>query len=143
MLRRCALLRHPLKREAAIDPPGVRTVADAIAVARVALGVAMTTAPRRFLHFQGFTEVSPTAETLARLAGGRDLVLGAATLAVRDDRAALRRASLLGAGLDAADAAAFGTALAGRLGEDRAAIIGLAGAVPAALVSLWVAGRVR
>jgi hypothetical protein len=137
------LLRNPLTREAPPEQPEARVVATALAVGRLALGVAMTTSPRLFLRFQGFKAVTPATETLARLAGGRDLVMGAATLAVRDDREALRTLSLLGAGLDAADAAAFATALAARVGEDRAAITGLAAAVPATLACLWIAGRLE
>ena len=73
----------------------------------MAIGAALALAPERALSALGFTDLSPTAIAASRLAGGRDLVLGAAMMAAIDDPERLRAASLANAAVDAGDAATF------------------------------------
>ena len=110
-----------------IDPLGRQAVL-AIGAGRVAVGIGALFATRPALRALGFGETDATGTALAKVLGGRDLALGALTLGVRDDRAALRAAALTAIALDAADAVAFSFALADP--ETRQA--GLAGVVTAA-----------
>ena len=112
----------------------------AIAVGRLAVGAAALLATRPALRGLGFAETDSSGLALAKLAGGRDLALGAVTLAVRDDPAALRAAALAAAALDAADAATFALAGAGPETRD-AGIRGLASGAAAALLGLWAYRR--
>ena len=79
---------------------------------------------------------------LARLAGGRDIALGVHALSVRDDRAALREASVLAAAVDAGDAIAFGAAIASP-GFRRMAVMNAPAGVGGAVAGVWVAARLR
>lgn len=119
----------------------MRAFAVISGLGRIAIGVGLALAPRRALGALGFSDVSPGMIAISRIAGGRDIVLGAATVAALRDADELRRASLACAAVDGGDAASF-AALLGQ-GEDvrEAAIRGLAAAVPAALAGLWVARR--
>jgi hypothetical protein len=109
------------------------------AAGRVAIGLGMLAAPESALRAVGFSEVSPATAAIARIAGVRDLVLGAVTLAALDDPERLRIATLGNAAADAGDTAAFAIALGA--GERSAGARGLATALPATLAGLWVAWR--
>jgi hypothetical protein len=99
----------------------------------------MLTAPEWALRALGFRELSPATVAVTRLAGGRDLVLGAVTLAGLRDRDRLRTATLANAAADAGDTVAFSVVLGT---EERAAgSRGLAAALPATVVGLWTAWR--
>ena len=91
----------------------------------------------------GFRSASAQTILVSRLAGGRDIVLGAATLLARDRPALLASASLAGAAVDGGDAAAFAAAL--NEGEELrpAALRGIAAAGPATAAGLWIAWRLR
>jgi hypothetical protein len=122
---------------AAIDAPDVRGWSLASGLARVAIGFALLVVPGRAARALGFEEVSPSTVAVSRVAGGRDLVLGIATLAADRDR--LRAATLANAVADAGDTLAFGAAL--RTSERRAGALGLAAAAPSAIAGIWTAWR--
>src|SRR4051794_29889912 len=92
--------------------PEVRKVILGIAAGRLAIGGSALLATRPALGALGFPDTDASGYVLARLAGGRDLALGALTLLARDDPRALRTLTLATAGVDAADALVLG--LAGR-----------------------------
>lgn len=107
-----------------------------LAAGRVALGTGALFVTGPTLKALQFGQTDGTGRALAKLAGGRDLALGLLTLAVRDDAAALRTATLIAAVLDAADAISLG--LAARDGDTRLA--GLGGVVSggaAAIAGAW------
>ena len=121
------------------ETPDVRAFSLISSAGRIAIGVGMIAAPEPALRALGFSDVGPATAALGRIAGIRDLVLGAATLAAFDDPARLRTASLANAVADAGDAAAFAIAL--RTNERTAGIRGIAAALPAAAAGAWVAWR--
>jgi len=113
-----------------------RSLTLTIAAGRIGLGIGAIAATRPALRALGFERTDATAESLAKLVGGRDIALGLLALGARDDAAALRRATLVGAGADAADALVF--ALAGRNPElRRAGVSGALSGASAALAGLW------
>ena len=120
-----------------------RRVAIGIAAGRITLGFGalMTTGPA--LRVLGFPGTDTTGHALARLAGGRDLALGALTLAARDHTAALRAFVLAGASLDAADALTLG--LAGQKDSELrlAGIGGFVSGGSAALAGAWAWRRLQ
>lgn len=100
-----------------------RKVVIAIAAGRTVIGAGALLATRPALRALGFPGTDSTGRALARLAGGRDLALGALTLLARNEAAALQALTLAGVAVDAADALTLG--LAGRRhGELRLAGIG-------------------
>jgi len=116
--------------------PLARRAALGLGAARTGLGVGVLFATGPTLKALLFGETDGTGRALAKLAGGRDLALGALTLAAHRDPAALRQLTFAAAVLDAADALAFG--LAARDPETRRA--GLGGVVSgggAALAGFW------
>ena len=123
----------------AVETPDVRAFSLISSAGRMAIGVGMVAAPEPALRALGFSDVGPATAALGRIAGIRDLVLGAATLAAFDDPARLRAASLANAVADAGDAAAFAIAL--RTNERTAGIRGIAAALPAAAAGAWVTWR--
>jgi hypothetical protein len=125
--------------DAVLDSADVRTWSLASGIGRVAIGVAMLAAPEPALRLLGFVEVSPATAAVGRIAGIRDLVLGAVTLAGLEDRARLRAATLANATADAGDTVAFALALGD--GERTAGARGLAAALPATVAGLWTAWR--
>jgi hypothetical protein len=91
----------------------------------------------------GFDDASASTVAVSRIAGGRDIALGVATVAALSDPDRLRRASLACAFVDAGDAAAFAAAAAEDDDLRAAAIRGMGAAIPAAIAGLWVALRLR
>lgn len=108
-------------------------------VGRLAIGLALAFAPEPALRTLGF-EPSPATIAVSRLAGGRDIVLGALTLAALGDRERLRTASVATAAVDTGDALTFAASL-GDPATRPAAIRGLGAAVPAAVGGAWLAWR--
>jgi hypothetical protein len=125
--------------DVALDSADVRAWSLASGVGRVAIGVGVLAAPEPALRLLGFVEVNPATAAVGRIAGIRDLVLGAVTLAALEDRARLRAATLANATADAGDTLAFALALGG--GERTAGGRGLAAALPATVAGLWTAWR--
>ncbi|HEX5990594.1 MAG TPA: hypothetical protein VFY75_10325 [Solirubrobacterales bacterium] len=127
-----------MRRRSKMDPKA-RQLALAIGAGRVAMGMAILFATRQALPRMGFGATDASGQALAKLGGGRDIALGAMTLAARDDRQALRTAILVSGACDAADALSLG--LSARSPETRQAGIGgvIAGG-GAAAACLW-AGR--
>ncbi len=123
------------------DPLG-RQIVLAIAAGRVGVGLGTLFATRPSLRVLGFAETDSSGLALAKLAGGRDLALGAMTLALRDDPAALRTAALAGAVLDSADALTFVLAT-GDPGTRRAGLSGMLSGGAAALAGIWAWRRLR
>jgi len=126
------------------SPDGLaRTAAIGIAAGRIAIGLGALVATRPALDALGFEDPHPATVVLARMAGVRDVALGLHALAVRDDAARLREASVLGVVVDGGDAFAFGSALAAREGMDAAALKSLPLAGAAVVAGAWVASRLR
>jgi hypothetical protein len=128
------------KRETS-DPLGRQAVL-AIGAGRLLIGAGTLFATRPALRGLGFAETNSSGLALAKLAGGRDLALGALTLAVRDDPAALRTVALAGAALDGADALTFTLAI-GDPETRRAGLSGLLSGGAAALAGYWAWRRLR
>lgn len=123
------------------DPLGRQAVL-AIAAGRIAVGTGALFATRPALGVLGFGETDSSGLALAKLAGGRDLALGAVTLALRDDPAALRAAALAGAVLDGADALTF-ILTTGDPETRRAGLGGLLSGGAAAIAGLWAWRRLQ
>ncbi|MFN8218075.1 MAG: hypothetical protein U0R71_15900 [Solirubrobacterales bacterium] len=116
--------------------PLARQVVLAVAAGRIAVGSGALLATRPALRGLGFAETDASGLALAKLAGGRDLALGAVTLALRDRPAALRTAALAAAALDVADAVTFALAGAGPATR-QAGIRGVVSGGAAAALGLW------
>jgi len=125
----------------AAPEPTERVAAIALAGGRIAIGAGLWVAPRPTLRALGFAEPDAQALTVARIAGTRDLVLGAWQTTTLGDRERLARATVAAAACDAGDALAFALALGA--GERRAGLRGLAGAVPATALGLGLARALR
>jgi hypothetical protein len=110
-----------------------RKVIVAIATGRIVIGGAVLLATRPGLRALGFPDTDASGHALARLAGGRDLALGALALLARDDPRALRAVTLATVGVDAADALTLGLA-GGRHAKLRLA--GIGGVVSGGLATL-------
>jgi hypothetical protein len=117
-----------------------RQAALGIGVARLGMGVGIFFATQPALRAMGFGPTNASGEAVARLGGGRDVAMGALTLAARNDRQALRSALLITGACDLADALAMG--ISARRPETRTAGIGgvLAGGAAAA-ACLWATRR--
>jgi hypothetical protein len=113
-----------------------RQMAIQIGASRVAMGVGIFFATRPALRRLGFGQPGPPGEALGKLGGGRDIAIGALTLAARDDRQALRTALLISSACDLTDAVALG--ISARHPETRKAGLGgvFAGGIAAA-GGLW------
>jgi hypothetical protein len=110
-----------------------RWISLASAVGRLSIGIGLFAMPRKALAALGFSELDSQGLAVARIAGGRDIAMGAETLLALGDPDRLRRANLLNAAADTGDAAIFAAALA--VGDEqvrRAARRGLPGAAVAA-----------
>jgi hypothetical protein len=117
-----------------------RRAALFLAAGRVGLGLTALCATPLALRALGFGEGDARTRALAKLAGGRDLALGALTLTARNDPGRLRTLVLAGVALDLADALALG--LVAHEPETRAA--GLGGVVSgggSALAGIWAHRR--
>ena len=124
-------------RDGSSKGPWVPLVAIGLATGRLAIGTALWLAPDACARALGFGRLDRRALTLARIAATRDVVLGSWQLRSLGEPAELRRASAAVAVADAGDALAF--ALLFRGGDERrAAVRGLAGALPAALAGAWL-----
>lgn len=122
-----------------IDSSG-RGVALQLAFARLAIGSSAFFATGPALRALGFGGTDAAGGALAKMLGARDLAMGAFVLSARDDRAALRTATLAAAALDAGDAVAFLLALR----DPRTRRAGLSGIVTAGVAAgagLWTARR--
>jgi Domain of unknown function (DUF4267) len=102
--------------------PRARQVALQIAGSRVVIGLGALLATRPALKVLGFGHPEATGLALAKLAGGRDLAIGALTLAARDDVRQLRTLLLVSSACDVADAVGLGLSV--RHPETRRAGIG-------------------
>src|SRR3954454_4528330 len=87
--------------------PRARQGALQIGGSRVALGAAIFLATRPVLRAMRFPEPGPTGVALAKLGGGRDIAIGALTLASLSDSERLRTVMLASNLCDLADATAF------------------------------------
>jgi len=113
-----------------------RQIALLIGGGRLAMGLGIFFATRPALRALRFGETDAQGKALAKLGGGRDIAIGALTLATRNDPAVLRTAILLSSACDAADAVALGSSA--RNPETRAA--GLGGVISggaAAVAGVW------
>lgn len=116
--------------------PQARKLGLFLSTCRIGLGAGTLLATRPALGALGFKEANESSEALARLAGGRDLALGALTLLARDDPAAFRSLILAAAALDAADAFSLGHSV--RNPKTRlAGVGGLVSGGSAAVAGLW------
>jgi Domain of unknown function (DUF4267) len=94
-------------RGRSVDPEAARA-ALGIGAVRTAIGIGVLIAPGPLLRSWGFPEEesrSGSVKALLRVLGGRDVVLGLATLAARDNPAALRTMVAASAAVDAGDTA--------------------------------------
>ena len=124
--------------------PLARTGALAIAAGRLGLGVAICAFTGRALQGLGFEADDPSAVTLARLAGGRDVALGLHGLAARHDPARLAHSSAIATAVDAGDGVAFLAAWLGRDGiPNRAAALNLPLIAAAVTSGAVVTARLR
>lgn len=122
-------------RRQEIDPKA-RQVALGIGATRVVMGIGIFLATRPALRVLGFGETDDGGRALAKLGGGRDIAIGALTLAARDNRAALRTAILISSACDVADAVALG-ASAPNPQTRKAGIGGILSGGAAAVAGLW------
>jgi hypothetical protein len=128
-----------LKRRRKPDPLA-RAAVLGIAGGRIAIGAAALLATRPALKALGFEASDTSARALTRIAGGRDIAIGLLTFAARDDRIALREATVAAAAVDLGDAICFG--IAGRdPAAGRAAVQGILSGSAAALVGAWATRR--
>jgi hypothetical protein len=116
--------------------PRARQVALQIGGSRVMIGVGALFATRPALRVLGFGEPEATGTALARLAGGRDIALGALTLAAHDDAEQLRTLLLVSSACDVADAVGLGLSAA-HPETRRAGIGGIVSGGAAAIAGLW------
>jgi hypothetical protein len=122
--------------------PRARRVALQIGGSRIAIGAGALLATRPALKLLGFGEPEATGLALARLAGGRDIALGALTVAARDDAQRLRTLLLVSSACDIADAVGLG-ASARHPETRRAGIGGIVSGAAAAIAGLWARRRLR
>lgn len=117
-----------------------RAVVFAIAAGRLGIGVGILAARRPTLRALGFGETDAAGETLATLAGSRDVALGLLPFVLRGDRQALRAAAILAAAVDAGDALAFAAAIR-QPGMGRAGLSGALSGGASALAGTWAASK--
>jgi hypothetical protein len=120
--------------------PRAQRVALQISGSRIAIGAGALLATRPALKLLGFGEPEATGLALARLAGGRDIALGALTVAARDDAQRLRTLLLVSSACDIADAVGLG-ASARHPETRRAGIGGIVSGAAAAIAGLWARRR--
>lgn len=117
-----------------------RQVALGIGVSRLAMGLGIFFATQPALRALRFGSTDAQGEAMAKLGGGRDIAIGAMTLAARNDPQALKTTILVSSACDLADAIALGASA--RNPETRGAGIGgvLSGGA-AAVAGLWAYRR--
>ena len=116
--------------------PKARQVALQIGGSRIAIGAGALLATRPALRLLGFGDAEATGLALAKLAGGRDVALGALTVAARDDVERLRTLLLVSSACDLADAVGLGASA--RYPETRrAGIGGIVSGSAAAIAGFW------
>lgn len=118
-----------------------RRLAALLAYARIGVGASVWAAPRGSMRALGFDPDNPQVMALARLAGTRDLALGAGAAATASDAHAASTMLRVNAAVDALDSLAFAIALVRRRGIDRAAAMGTLSAAAAATAGLVLARR--
>jgi hypothetical protein len=94
-------------RRSGVDPNAARA-ALWIGAVRTAIGIGVLLAPGSLLRSWGFPDQehrSGSVRALLRVLGGRDVVLGLATIAARDKPAALRTMVAASAAIDTGDTA--------------------------------------
>jgi hypothetical protein len=120
--------------------PLARAAVLGIAGGRIAIGVGALLATRPTLKVLGFEASDTSARALARIAGGRDIVLGLLTFAARDDRVRLCEVAAVATAVDLGDAICFG--IAGRdPAAGRAAVQGILSGGGATVVGAWALRR--
>jgi hypothetical protein len=120
-----------------------RVLARALGLARVGVGAGVWIAPRGAMRVLGFDAGNAETMALGRLAGTRDVALGLLAAATASDPARGAAVARLNAAVDAADAIAFGGAVARREDIDRAGVVGAASAAAATVFGLWLAARLE
>ena len=121
--------------------PRERALALALASGRLAIGTGFWLAPELMRRLLGFGDLDAEALAISRVAGTRDLLLGAWQAGASRDRERLRRASAAIAACDGGDTIAFAALLAG--GRTGAGLRGVSAALPATLAGAWLAARLR
>jgi hypothetical protein len=116
--------------------PKARQVASGIGATRLAMGVGIFFATQPALRALRFGPTDASGEAVAKLGGGRDIAIGALTLAARDNREVLRTTLLISSACDLADALALGVS-AQRPETRLAGIGGVISGGGAALAGLW------
>ena len=116
-----------------------RAVALALAGGRMVIGAGFWVAPELIRRVLGFDELDAEGLAISRIAGTRDLILGAWQASAAGDRRKLRTATIGVAACDAGDTVAF-AALA-RSGRTGPGLRGVAAALPATLAGVWLAAR--
>lgn len=125
-----------LQKRRARPDPAARRIALQIGASRVAIGLGALLATKPALRMMGFDHPEASGVALARLAGGRDVALGALTVAARDDRAQLRTMILVSSACDVADAVGLGLS-AGQPETRRAGLGGVLSGGAAAVAGMW------
>jgi hypothetical protein len=120
--------------------PKARRIALQIGGSRVLIGAGALLFTRPALRVLGFSDPEATGKALARLAGARDVAIGALTLAARDDAERLRTILVLSSACDVADAVGLG-ASARHPATRRAGLGGIVSGSAAALAGFWAARR--
>jgi hypothetical protein len=118
-----------------------RALALLLAGGRLAIGAGLWAAPGLVLRLLGFSKPDDQSIAVARIAGTRDLVLGAWQASVLSDRDRLARATVAVSACDGGDALAFAALL--RTKEKRAGLRGVAMALPATAVGVALAASLR
>lgn len=118
-----------------------QSLARALGLARIGIGVGVWAAPGTAAGVLGFDSRNPQAMLLARATGTRDIALGAIAVATAGDPDQAPSVALLCAGVDAGDAVAFGGAVIRREGIDQAALVGTVSALAATAFGIWLASK--
>jgi hypothetical protein len=117
-----------------------RQVSLAIGASRLAMGLGIFFATQPALRALRFGSTDAQGEAMAKLGGGRDIAIGAMTLAARNEPRALRTTILVSSACDLADARSLG--VSARRPETRGAGIGgIVSGGAAAVAGLWAARR--
>lgn len=120
--------------------PKARRIALQIGGSRILVGLGALFFTRPALRLLGFGEPEQTGMALAKLAGGRDIALGALTVAARDDAERLRTLLVVSSACDIADAVGLG--VSARYPQTRkAGLGGIVSGSAAAVSGFWAARR--